>query len=41
MTLLDGERISNDIKEGIAIEVTNLISEGRMMVLAKLMLMQK
>ena len=29
MTLLDGKRISNDIKEGIAIEVANLISEGR------------
>ena len=29
MILLDGKRISNDIKEGIAIEVANLISEGR------------
>ena len=29
MTLLDGKRISNDIKEGIAIEVASLISEGR------------
>ena len=29
MILLDGKRISDDIKEGIAIEVTNLISEGR------------
>ena len=29
MILLDGKRISNDIKEGIAIEVADLISEGR------------
>ena len=29
MILLDGKRISNDIKEEIAIEVANLISEGR------------
>ena len=29
MILLDGKKISNDIKEGIAIEVANLISEGR------------
>jgi len=29
MILLDGKRISDDIKEGIAIEVANLISEGR------------
>ena len=29
MILLDGKRISDDIKEGIAIEVAGLISEGR------------
>ena len=29
MILLDGKRISDEIKEGIAIEVANLISEGR------------